>query len=354
MEVMSPSSASLLTFLSSPVPLFDDVASANSFSNPQTCNVDSGLLATDFLFPPTSKTLLLPEKSSVQTLVTSRPVPTLQLPPKLSKKTAPQIQQGSTSTVAGWETCVADNIVRDVQEIVTTLKKRGEGNVFASEEKLLYQPYRYQLVTEVGPQAFAGSVQALLYRVQVVDAESDCDILKNSTTILQAGEGFQSLQPAGAGTFKGEMRVLFLDCSYHHSNRPFALKVSYYLNNQLDKPILVRKSPAFRVIARPPEKKRKTSEKRKRAEDQEKEPSPKKQKTAQSAEKPSNKDACQTFLSAFQSLMETSFKNLGEQEKKRAVEFMMLKLYEQTQVVPRQSLQDTNDEMAVLQSLLQN
>ena len=183
---------------------------------------------------------------------------------------APLLQpmcEQSAATLQQWRVQrVEERIVENVGKIKVTLRKRGDENVLpsASGGNLLYQPFRYQLKHQLASGFFSAhtTVQSVLARVHIVDAENlDTQILKRGRPILSAGAELHAIVRQGAAEvsasdaeFSGELRVLFNDCSFHHSNRHFVLQVRYFLNAQMDTPFLVLVSPPFRVMARPPER----------------------------------------------------------------------------------------------------
>lgn len=313
----------------------------------------------------------IPHPSLASSMIAARPVPTMTLPSKVVKKSVvstpsspatvavaprtPAATPTPTST-AGWTNETASAKMAQVSDVVTLLKKRGEDNVLEGKDKLLYQPYRYQLVTDVHTSAFACPVQTVLYTVQVVDAETKEQVLKGAQPILQAGEGFHSMTVKGQGQFKGELRVLFLDCSYHHSNRPFALKVSYFLNNDLELPCLVRTSPAFRVIARPPDRGGVKNTKRKKpassSSDEEDEDVCRPTKKRKTAATPDTLlPSCESFMTQFNALLESNFRPLAASDQQQAIQQMLVKLYEQSAHAFMPTQKET-DEMKELANLL--
>jgi hypothetical protein len=48
------------------------------------------------------------------------------------------------------------------------------------------------------------------------------------------------------------LKIQFTDVSYHHNKKNFAFKISYFLNDDLKKPVLSLMSPTFLVLARKP------------------------------------------------------------------------------------------------------
>lgn len=162
---------------------------------------------------------------------------------------------------------VEDSLVKDLTEIKTFLKSRE----FSATEEVadrLYSSIKYELQHTIEGKAFRinenplfKQAKFLLTKIQVVDAETLQEIRKSNNKCILNGNCEASMLPKNNGSicsidensfFECSMKIQFNDVSYHHSRRQFAFKVSFYLNNLLEKPFLEKVSAPFLVLARKP------------------------------------------------------------------------------------------------------
>jgi hypothetical protein len=168
-----------------------------------------------------------------------------------------------------WFTLAQNNsVVKDARDVTLTFKCGRQEPTSEVGEKL-YTRVKYGVITKVTGE-LANSVPFLFCRVRLVDDKTLEEILKNKKPVL-AGITEAAITPTisqnktgetEAREFEGSLKVQFMDVSYHHDRKEFALEVSYYLNDSLDTPVLVKLSPGFKVYARKQtQEKKKTSKK---------------------------------------------------------------------------------------------
>jgi hypothetical protein len=122
--------------------------------------------------------------------------------------------------------------------------------------------------------------------------------------------------------FRGTMKVQHTDCSYHHKKSDFCWQISYFVPSDLEHPVLIKRSAAYKVYARKPNqnKKRKRVDTKEEEEDDEEEiTSP---VTTSSIDMSGSFD---DFSSRLDALVQCS-KKLKPNEKRNALELVSTKL----------------------------
>jgi hypothetical protein len=135
---------------------------------------------------------------------------------------------------------------------------RGLKNSIPQVDGELFRPIKYELIHEMkGKQMIPADF--IRIKIQVIDNETNEEILKNGSRILNISE-VTFTKNSSNGKFENQkMKFQFLDCSYHNERRHFAFKISYFMNDLLS-PFLVKKSNPFLVFARKKQEKRKFNE----------------------------------------------------------------------------------------------
>ncbi len=180
---------------------------------------------------------------------------------------------------------------------------------------------------------FTKHVPFLLTRLQVVDPTTGEEIRKDNKMILSgACESTLSPQNRTGGTFETIVKFKFTDVSYHHDKRPFALRVSIFLNSNTDEAILVKQSQPIMVFAR---KKQftnpapKTVGKKRKAEDESSTPA-KARKTSTEEMKKQEKPQSDNF-GEFNTKLEALFQQVAQmstEDKSVAMKKILQRLYE--------------------------
>jgi hypothetical protein len=87
-----------------------------------------------------------------------------------------------------------------------------------------------------------------------IDGNSKEEILKQNKTSILSGVIETGISSTGESNseFNCHLKIQFTDVSYHHNKKNFAFKISYFLNDDLKKPVLSLMSPTFLVLARKP------------------------------------------------------------------------------------------------------
>jgi hypothetical protein len=171
----------------------------------------------------------------------------------------------------------------------------------------------------------------LLTRIYVVDTEKYQIVKKNNKDVLKGTvESALSKPPRTIETLKGELLVQFSDISYHHDKKEYCLEIDYFLPDNLNEPILKKRSDKFRVYARKPADRKKISKKNTTKTTSKKENKRKRDEVEEkNLEVGSNKirkvDSFKDFSVKLEELF--SFSNsFQEEEKKKAIELIFNKL----------------------------
>jgi hypothetical protein len=270
------------------------------------------------------------DRSMFQRSIEERPVPTLQLPKekfsakyqedsskkeKSGKKRVYTAPVETSTTARSWKTVVANGeIVKDCFDVSIFVKSRKEASSETVDEKL-YSSIKYDIVHKG---KFIKEGYFLLCRIQVVDAETGEEIRKGKSTVL-SGTTESAITSGKDGTFEQKMKIQFTDVSYHHDKKQFALKCSYFLNNDTNTPILVKVSPGFMVYARKPNQ---NSGKRKRPDGR---TQPSKQRKVESIAQ-SSSNAFDFFAQRLDELI-NGLDSMNQVDKKRAMDLMLEKLF---------------------------
>jgi hypothetical protein len=260
-----------------------------------------------------------------------RPVPTLQLPKE--KKFSAKYQEDSSSlkdksgkkrvstapvetstTARNWKTVVANREILKDFDVSIFVKSRKDASSETIDEKL-YSSIKYDIVHKG---KFIKEGYFLLCRIQAVDAVTGEEIRKGKSTVL-SGTTESAITSGKDGIFEQKMKIQFTDVSYHHDKRQFALKCSYFLNNDTNTPILVKVSPGFMVYARKPNQ---NSGKRKRPDGR---TQPSKQRKVESIAQ-SSSNAFDFFAQRLDELI-NGLDSMNQVDKKRAMDLMLEKLF---------------------------
>eukprot|EP01080_Neovahlkampfia_damariscottae_P011143 gene11143-3965_t len=173
----------------------------------------------------------------------------------LSKKEEKEVIEEINHQTNGWQILEKKEDINFDIEVL--FNYRGLESMSNKIDEQLYRPIKYELIhTFKGKDNFNTKKDFILIKIQIVDDETNEEILKNGNKIISVSES--AFTKNKEGIFENQkMKFNFLDCSYHNENRRFSFKVSYYLNNNLKNPFLVKKSNSFLVYARKKQEKRK-------------------------------------------------------------------------------------------------
>jgi hypothetical protein len=255
---------------------------------------------------------------------------------KLSEEESKASQRGSWRIVSANKQVLGSD--GDVFVYLETRSSKGSEVIDTD----LFSSIQYELRQKVEG-AFTKNTPFLLSRLQVVDPATGEEIRKNNKTIL-AGMCESTLSPNNRenNVFETTMKFKFTDVSYHHDKRPFALRVSLFLNSNTDEPIIIKQSEPIMVFARKkpgaPVKKSKTSQKRKAGERDELEdsqdvvePNPKVAKTIGTQEvkrpHPNSSEEFNDFMLKLEALF-AQVAQMNPQDKVNAVHRILQKMYE--------------------------
>jgi hypothetical protein len=163
----------------------------------------------------------------------------------LSEEESNATQRGSWKTIS-----INKSIMQDDGEMSLFLETRTNKNGSEKMDTDLFSSISYELRLKAEG-AFTNNTPFLLSRLQVVDPSTGEEIRKNNKTIL-SGACESTLSPHNKENrvFETVIKFKFTDVSYHHDRRPFALRVSLFLNSNTDEPAVVKQSEPIMVFAR--------------------------------------------------------------------------------------------------------
>lgn len=214
-------------------------------------------------------------------------------------------------------------------EITLKMKTRRDQPNEAIPERL-YNSIKYNIIQSAN--GFPENLPFVLARIRAVDAETLELVKKNNKDVLKGTVEAALTKPprSNSNQFEGQLYVQFTEVSYHVDKREYCFEVSYFTPEDLENPILIKRSAPFKTFARKPNKKRpkngdksknKKQESDDEADDSEEEliePAPKKQKNS------ANYDV---FVSKAEELFEFN-KKLGEEERKKAMALVIQKFHQ--------------------------
>ncbi|KAL0487075.1 hypothetical protein AKO1_000999 [Acrasis kona] len=217
-----------------------------------------------------------------------------------------------------WQTTYVHKDYEGTVQVSISSKTRCEEPVDEVPTKM-YSSLKYEIrQTASGP--LTTSLPFLLGRITVIEADTQQEIKKDKRSVLKGTieTALTKTPPVGTARkkktftdenhFNGVMKVQHTDCSYHHKKSDFCWQISYFVPSDLDNPILIMQSAAYKVYARKPNQ----NKKRKR-EDQ-------------------SDEECETkefddFSESLNQLLQCS-KKLRPDEKRSALELVSTKLLE--------------------------
>lgn len=124
----------------------------------------------------------------------------------------------------------------------------------------LYSSLRYQVKQSLPFLLFGNQTNSILSKLEVVDPLfPKKQIVRSDGKSVIKGTGVTALVRDG-NYVKGQTKIQFTDCSFHHENKKWAFRISFY-KSDLCNPLLVLISSPFFVKARKP--KSETKKKRK-------------------------------------------------------------------------------------------
>lgn len=225
------------------------------------------------------------KKDSITTLPKNlKPLP-LSIKPKLEVVSPlPNIQIKNpliqtTTQSRQWQVSILNQELKKNTDINVkiTLRIRGEEASSYVPDKL-YSSHKYIIEHKINGKAI-DQFPLFVSKIQVFHPSTDQEIFKNDKPILSGI--IETALTKGKDSLDGKMRVQFTDVSYHHDKGYFYFRISYFDPSNLLQPIIVLKSPPFRVYARKPsighetlqpEKVKEVPKKRKKEETHEKKP----------------------------------------------------------------------------------
>ncbi|KAL9642735.1 hypothetical protein ABK040_009812 [Willaertia magna] len=234
-----------------------------------------------------------------------------------------------TDTSRIWSTSFKDEGTvgnGDIQILIKT--RRDKPSEYLPDK--MYSSLKYELI-QTAKGDFLKNIPFLLCRATVIDSTT-LEEIKKQKPVLKGNVEVALTKPTTSkkdDEFECRMKTQF-DFSYHQDKRLISMELKYYLPDQLEQPILIKRSCPLRVYARKPNKP-------KRKKDQDKEEKLKKQKIEQ-----------QTSFNEFMQKLEHCFSlanSFAEEEKKKAMDIIMLKCSQNlgTDLLNQQQSALTND-----------
>ena len=227
-----------------------------------------------------------------------------------------------------WSTSQINEKVLDAKNVQVSiyLETRDSGpRTEPIVESELYSSIKYEMRHEIKnfPLLNEFSEQQLFCRIQIIHPDNKTEVLKNGKTILTGVIESNVSRNVFEAVSTTNMKIKFTDCSYHHGNCSFAFRVSYFIESDLENPILVLESAAFKVLARKPSKNKKPqAPKRKRKEEEE--PRVIVDSPQQKLAKISNFD---DFKQVTNSVFDYIQSHTDEQKKRQMINLVITKLY---------------------------
>lgn len=161
-----------------------------------------------------------------------------------------------------WFTCFKNDSLVGDGEVEIIIKTRREKATTLIPERL-YSSLKYEMqITAKGD--FVRSLPFLLARISVVDATTLEPVSKKDKAVMK-GENESALTHVPSGPkdlVKGTIKVQFdSSISYHHDRREVALEIYFFMNDDLERPILTKRSVPVKMFARKPNKKKSKKDK---------------------------------------------------------------------------------------------
>jgi len=227
-----------------------------------------------------------------------------------------------------------DKIIKreELKNVIVRSKTRRDKPLEAVPERM-YSSLKYEIQLTASGQ-FIKNVPFILARIKVVDSKTFEVVKKNNKDVLKGViESALTQSNNDKHVFNGTLKVQFVDISYHHEKREFCWEIHYFTPDDLQNPIIIKRSAAFRVYARKPNQKK---PKRKRDSDS---ASRKKQKVETLDQSPNFTEFCRRL----EELVDFN-KKLCEDERKRAMEMVLSKFMQVQQPLfnPYNMLMPTN------------
>ncbi|KAG2377835.1 hypothetical protein C9374_008920 [Naegleria lovaniensis] len=174
-----------------------------------------------------------------------------------------------------WSTVyIHPQLALDSTQVNIYLETRDSGpRLDSTVDSELYSSIKYEMRHEIKElnTVFNGEASddlQLFCRIQIIHPDNKTEVLKNGKPIL-GGVIESNVSRSNSDNSMTSMKIKFTDCSYHHGNCKFAFRVSYFIESDLDNPILIMESAPFKVLARKPSKNKKPAQKRKKEEEEE-------------------------------------------------------------------------------------
>src|SRR5690606_382584 len=111
----------------------------------------------------------------------------------------------------------------------------------------MYSSLKYEIQLTASGQ-FIKNVPFILARIKVVDSKTFEVVKKNNKDVLKGViESALTQSNNDKHVFNGTLKVQFVDISYHHEKREFCWEIHYFTPDDLQNPIIIKRSAAFRV-----------------------------------------------------------------------------------------------------------
>jgi hypothetical protein len=220
-----------------------------------------------------------------------------------------------------------DAIVGDGNMSIKMKTRRDQPSELLPDRLYCSLKYEFQLQADGD---FVKDLPFVMARISVVDEDKFKLIKKNNKTVVKGDVESALTHPPNSAksTIKGNLKVQFDSIiSYHHDKREVCLQISFFLNNQLEEPILTMRSVPVKIFARKPNKKKHKKSEVNKA------PSTAKRKRDPAPETPNkvmkvaeNKTSTfDEFVTRLDELVEFN-RNLSEADRKRAMSMMFSKM----------------------------
>jgi hypothetical protein len=177
----------------------------------------------------------------------------------------------NTSTInnnRGWKILQTSIPSKEITETLTKIeiKTRSDQPSLDIMPERLYSSLKYEVTQEINSSVYNSAV--LMCKIEVVNPFDSDEIItkQGGKPVLKGTTELIPLTMNSKKTFLySKTKLQFLSVSFHHENKYFAFKFSYYNPENLNQPILIQLSAPFQVFARRP--RRKISKKRGRKEE---------------------------------------------------------------------------------------
>lgn len=158
----------------------------------------------------------------------------------------------SRNNERGWITVFVDE--QFGKDIKTELKSKTRcENACDEVPEKMYSSLKYE-IRHHATGGLCSEVAFLLSRITVVDSVTSEEIKKGNKPMLKGViESALTKQPGNStDDLYGVLKCQFTDVSYHHNKKNFCWQVSLYRPEDLDNPIMIKRSAPFQVFARKP------------------------------------------------------------------------------------------------------